>query len=150
MQPMTRIMDGKTPFATLPCRCKELIRLAMYKLACSLYKPKHFAFHKNGFFLEDLFQHRFTALKTLYEYRSMAKEGVQVRVCALFSYQGKKNYLGGNGTTICSGDIVSAEFYLGGNPGEFCFEGNIPNILPSKLLLSWCKKNGPGVITALN
>ncbi len=141
-----RQMISKVVFQAPVDVVRGLTGLARDVFANWVHKPKHFVFHKKNPGLGKLFHHRFVTMETLYEHRSKYKEGKQVRIYALFRYQGGNIFLGGNGMRIHSGDVISAEFCLGKKPGEFCIEGSVQNMLPKHILLYWQKNNSHGTI----
>lgn len=149
MQQIIEALVGRKPFLVMRTRCRELAAFAEDKVARVVYKPKHFAFCENNLGLAKLFRHRSIMMETLYERRKKTRDGEQVMVRALFRYHGKKIFVGGNGMTIYSGDIILAEFCLGKNPDDCYIEGSAQSVLPSQFLLHWPKKNGPGVLSSL-
>lgn len=148
MQQMICAAACRIQFGSLRSHCKKLAGFTKGTVVRALYKPKHIASRENGLGLAKLFRHRDVMMETLYEHRSNVGKCERVLVRALFRYNGPIIFVGGNGATIRPGDIISAEFYLGKNLGEFCIEGCTQKVLPPRLLIHWRKKNGLGIITA--
>jgi hypothetical protein len=109
----------------------------------------HCASYKNGEIgLAELVRHRGSMMETLHERRKILSSG-EVVVRARFRYVGEKAFPGGNKKFIQPGDVISAEFIVGRNKGEFLVAGGSKDVLPKHVLLYWENpKSGPGSITA--
>ncbi|HAT68088.1 MAG: hypothetical protein A2481_02825 [Candidatus Yonathbacteria bacterium RIFOXYC2_FULL_47_9] len=128
-----------------------LVRLAIRKArSVSLWVRvgKHHASYKKGKIgLAELVRHRASMMETLYERRKTLSSGAVV-VRARFRYLGERGFIGGNGKLVQPGDIISAEFIIGRNKGEFLITGEHKEILPKQALFYWGNpKNSHGSIT---
>lgn len=117
------------------------------RLAKRTHDVKHYASYKEGKIgLAELVRHRGVMMETLYERRETLASGEEV-VCARFRYEGAREFPGGNKKFIQPGDVIFAEFIIGGNKGEFLVAGVSKENLPRYVLLYWENlKNGPGSI----
>lgn len=117
------------------------------RLVNHTHEVKHYASYKEGEIgLAELVRHRGIMMETLYERREILASGEEV-VRARFRYEGAREFPGGNKKFIQPGDVISAEFIIGGNQGEFLIAGVSKKTLPRYALLYWENlKNGPGSI----
>lgn len=117
-------------------------------LSSRMRKVQHHASYKEGKIgLAELVRHRGSMMETLHERRKTLSSG-QVVVHARFRFVGDKAFPGGNKKFIQPGDVISAEFIVGKNRGEFLIAGGSKDTLPRHALLYWENpKNGPGSIT---
>src|SRR3989339_1389441 len=117
-----------------------LVRLAIRKArSVSLWVRvgKHHASYKKGKIgLAELVRHRASMMETLYERRRTLSSGAVV-VQARFRYLGERGFLGGDKKIIQPGDIISAEFVIGRNKGEFLIAGANKKTLPQRALFYW-------------
>ncbi|OHA84274.1 MAG: hypothetical protein A2937_03430 [Candidatus Yonathbacteria bacterium RIFCSPLOWO2_01_FULL_47_33b] len=115
-----------------------------------IHPVNHYASCKEGKIgLAELVRHRGSMMETLYERRKILPSG-QVVVQAHFRFIGDRAFPGGNKKFIQPGDVISAEFIVGRNKGEFLIAGGSKDTLPKHALLYWQNpKSGPGSITPI-
>ena len=107
----------------------------------------HASYKKGKIGLAELVRHRASMMETLYERRRTLSSGAVV-VQARFRYLGERGFLGGDKKIIQPGDIISAEFVIGRNKGEFLIAGANKKTLPQRALFYWGDpKNSHGDIT---
>ena len=132
------------PFVLLACLAVKRAR----SLSSRMRRVQHHASYKEGKIgLAELVRHRGSMMETLHERRETLSSG-KVVVHARFRFVGERTFFGGNRKYIHPGDVISAEFTLGKNKGEFIVQGGAEGTLPSRALLYWENpKKGPGNIS---
>lgn len=128
-----------------------LARIAIRKvrsLSSLMRVGQHHASYKKGKTgLAELVRHRASMMETLYERRKTLPSGAVV-VYARFRYVGDRGFIGGDKKLVQPGDIISAEFIIGRNRGEFLITGEHKETLPRQALFYWGNpKNSHGSIT---